>query len=193
MKKKSMVMFGVSVLSVIVFAGCASSPKDSTGKVQNELSNAPTWVKDPGALGAYGSAKVGKLGMEFARTEALASARRHLAVSMSTKVKALVKRFEQATGLGDQETQDRVSEQTSRELGNITLNGARQKDIWISPSGDVYAYVVIDESVAKDSIKNAVSTSYKNDQALWQQFQAKKANEELDKEIDKEFGNFKQQ
>ena len=43
------------------------------------------------------------------------------------------------------------------------------------------------KEVAK-AVKEQVQTSYKNEQALWQQFQAKKANEELDAEIEKEFG-----
>lgn len=200
MKKKSMVMFGVSVLSVMVFAGCASSPKEAT-KVQeplmaNELANAPKWVLNPsleGGMSGVGSARVGKAGMQFARDEAMANARDAIAQTMSLKIKNMMKKFTETTGVGDAETVDKVSSKVSRQVANETIVGSKQKDTWISPSGEMYVLVVVDATMAKDSVKNAVQTSLRNEQALWQQFQAKKANEELDKEIDKEFGIFKQQ
>ncbi len=41
--------------------------------------------------------------------------------------------------------------------------------------------------MVKDFIKTQVETSFKNEQALWQLYQAKKAHEELEGEIEKEF------
>ena len=54
----------------------------------------------------------------------------------------------------------------------------------------MYVLVVLDPASianAKNAMKEAVKTSYKNDKALWQQFQAQKADQSLDKEIEKEF------
>jgi len=146
-----------------------------------------------GGMAAVGSAKIGNAGMNFARTEALANGRDELARQMSVKVKNMVKNFTQSTGIGDDETVDKVSSQVSKQVANQTLNGSRQKDSWISPSSTLYVLVAVDPAIVKESIKNAVQTSFKNEQALWQQFQAKKAYDELDKEIDKEFGDFKTQ
>lgn len=198
--KKRIVLYGLSVLLVVVIAGCASTPKE-VAKVQepvmaNEFSNAPKWVLNPsleGGLSAVGSAKVGKAGMQFARTEAMAHARNELANITNTKVKNMVKTFTQSTGTGEAEALDKVASEVSKQVTNQTLSGSKQKDTWISPSGEFYVLVIVDENVAKDSVKNAVQTSLRNEQALWQQFQAKKANEELDKEIDKEFGAAKQE
>lgn len=198
--KKRIAVYGLSVLSVMVFTGCASSPKEAT-KVQepsmaNELANAPKWVLNPsleGGISAVGSAKVGKAGMQFARDEAMAHARDAIAQTTSLKVKNMMKNFTQTTGVGDAETVDKVSSQVSRQVASETIVGSKQKDTWISPSGEMYVLVVVDASVAKESVKNAVQTSLRNEQALWQQFQAKKANEELDKEIEKEFGAAKQE
>jgi len=198
--KKRIALYGLSVLSAMVFAGCASTPKD-VAQVQepsmaNELANAPKWVLNPsleGGISAVGSAKVGKAGMQFARTEAMAHGRDELARITSVKVKNMVKNFTQTTGVGDAETVDKVSSQVTKQVTSQALNGSKQKDTWISPSGELFVLLVVDASIAKETVKDAVQTSLKNEQALWQQFQAKKANEEMDKEIEKEFGAAKQE
>jgi hypothetical protein len=64
--------------------------------------------------------------------------------------------------------------------------------MWISPSKDLYVLVFIDNETLKTSVKNSVQTSMKNEAALWQQFQAKKAYDDLEKEIEKEFGSYKE-
>ncbi len=125
--------------------------------------------------------------MNFARTEALSNGRSELARQISTRVKDMVKNFTQTTGVGDDETVDKVSAQVSKLVTNQMLSGTKQKDSWISPSSTYYALMVIDPLALKSSVKDSVMTSYKNDKALWQQFQAKKAYEELEKEIEKEF------
>ena len=51
--------------------------------------------------------------------------------------------------------------------------------------------VVLDPATVAKAVQENVQTSLRNEQALWQQFQAKKAHDELDSEIEKEFGEFK--
>ena len=172
-----------------MIAGCSTTPKAVPDS--SELADAPSWVLDgggsiEGGSAAVGSARIGNAGMNFARTEALANARDELARQLSLKVKNMVKNFTQTTGIGDDETVDKVSSQVSKQVANQTLNGSKQKDTWISPSSNLYVLVVIDSSSLKNAIKNSVKTSFKNEQALWQQFQAKKGHDELDKEIEKE-------
>jgi len=146
-----------------------------------------------GGTAAVGSAKIGKAGINFARTEAMANGRNELARQVSVKVKNLVKNFTQTTGIGDSETVEKVSSEVSKHLSNETLIGSRQKEAWISPSSELYVLVVIDPAAIRHTIKDSVQTSLRNEQALWQMFQAKKAHEELEKEIEKEFGEFKNQ
>jgi hypothetical protein len=107
---------------------------------------------------------------------------------ISVKVKNMVKNFTQQIGVGDEQTVDKVSAQVSKQVTYQVLNGSRQKDMWISPSGELYVLVVLDPESVKDVVKRETISSFKNDRALWQQFQAKKAYEELEKEIEKEFG-----
>jgi len=188
------VMFGLMML-----VSCSGNKAKVDNKaLSKEFENAPKWVLDgggamEGGMAAVGSAQIGKAGMNFARTEALANGRDELARQLSVKVKNMVKNFTQTTGIGDDETVDRVSSQVSKQVTNQTLNGSRQKDSWISPSSTYYVLVAVDPAILQESLKNSIQTSFKNEQALWQQFQAKKAYDELDNEIKKEFGDFKTQ
>jgi len=155
---------------------------------KQEFANAPQWVLNPnveGGLAAVGSAKIGPAGIQFARTEALANARDELARMLTVKVKNMIKNFTQTTGIGDETTVDKVSAQVSKQVTSQVLNGSKQKDMWISPSGELYVLVVLDPGSVKEAVKQATLSSFKNQRALWQQFQAKKAYDELEKEIEK--------
>lgn len=198
MKKMLLLMVCLVLGSFVLFSCSSNTAKVDNEALSKEFENAPSWVLDgggsmEGGMAAVGSAKIGSAGMNFARTEALANGRDELARQLGVKVKNMVKNFTQTTGIGDSETVDKVSSQVSKQVTNETLTGSRQKDSWISPSATFYALVVVDPEIVKESVKNSVQTSLKNEQALWQQFQAKKAYDELDKEIEKEFGDYKTQ
>ena len=181
------------IAAAALVAGCAKKAPEQPPQVQNpalqqEFANAPNWVLNPqnaGKLVAVGSAKVGPAGMQFAREEALAAARDELARMMSVRVKNMVKRFMQTTGVGDAQAIDHVSATVSKQVANQVLSGSRQKNLWISPSGELYVLVELDPELAKTTIANAIRTSMSK-QALWQQFQAKKAFDELQAEIEQE-------
>ncbi|NPA42093.1 MAG: hypothetical protein GXO18_07475 [Aquificae bacterium] len=155
------------------------------------LKGAPKWVLNPQASGvkvsAVGSARIGKAGLQFARTEALSNARDELARMIEIRVKNMVKNFMQVTGIGDNETVDRVSVQVSKQVAYQTIRGSRQLTLWKSPCNELFVLVGVDPDMVKRFIKSQVETSLKNEQALWQLYQAKKAYEELDREIEKEF------
>lgn len=199
MKKLFLLITCLVVGSLVLFScGGSKSAKVDNKALAEEFENAPSWVLDgggsmEGGMAAVGSAAIGDAGMNFARTEALANGRDELARQLGVKVKNMVKNFTQTTGIGDSETVDKVSSQVSKQVTSETLTGSRQKESWISPSATYYVLVVVDPEIVKESVKNSIQTSLKNEQALWQQFQAKKAYDELDKEIEKEFGDFKGQ
>ncbi len=177
--------------SVLLFS-CGEKKQAKTGFEENPcFKGAPSWVLSPESAGsklvAVGSAKLSKAGMQFTRTEALANARDELARMIELRVKNMVKNFMQVTGVGDAETVDRVSVQVSKQVAYQTIRGSRQQAIWMSPCNELYVLVGVDPKTVKDFIKSQVETSFKKEQALWQMYQAKKAYQELDKEIDKEF------
>ncbi|TYB33731.1 MAG: hypothetical protein FXF49_04815 [Flexistipes sinusarabici] len=187
-------LYAAMVLTILSFfaAGCAK--KTPEPPQHSCLEGAPGWVINPnmeGGLTGLGSAKIGAAGMQFARTEAIAVARDEIARTISVKVKNMFKNFTQATGVGDEETVDRVAANVSKQVANQTLSGTVPTKVWISPCKEYYTLVVLDPGKVEGVVqKNAIS-SFKNERALWQQFQSKKAHEELEKEIEKEFGDYK--
>jgi hypothetical protein len=192
--KKQLLKAVVLMSLVALIAACApkQTPVSDTG-MPDEYKDAPAWVFNPdveGGVSAVGTAKIGKAGFAFARNEALADGRDQLARQMSIKVQNMVKNFTQATGLGDDETVDRVSSQVSRQVANQTLNGSKMRSMWRAPNGELFVWMILDPEAVRVAAKDAVTSSYKNDQALWQQFQAKKAHDELDAVISKEFQDF---
>jgi ribosomal protein S20 len=185
---KRMILF-LAALSLLM-VGCAGS------KPKQELADpcfqgAPAWVINPqveGAVAAAGSAKKSAGGMQFTRDAAMANARSEISRVLEVKVKTMMKDFTQVTGVGDAQTVDKVTSSVSKQVSSQTLQGTMQKDAWFSPCGELYVLVVLDSAKVKSLTKQNVVSSLKKDAALWQQFQAQKAQNELDAAVDKEFG-----
>lgn len=177
------------------FAGCADKASgvkaadeqaDFRCRINNVL--APEWAcgneSVEGAITAVGSAPMSKLGEGFSRREAIANGRSNLAQQIQTLVKDKVETFSRSTGVGGDEVADKVSTQVSKQVAQATLNGSKQIKRWQDPTNnDIYVLIGIDEGTMNQEIKNSVKSSYKNDNALWQQFQSKQALESLDKEF----------
>jgi hypothetical protein len=100
----------------------------------------------------------------------------------------MLKNFTQVTGIGDDEVVDAVSASVSKQVTSQSLSGTRQSAIWESPCSEVYVLLAADPVTIQGAIKDGVTSSYMNDNALWQQFQAQKAQDELDAAIMQEFG-----
>lgn len=66
----------------------------------------------------------------------------------------------------------------------MTLNGSKQISYWDNEGDNsVYALVSISKENINKQAKEAVVSSFKNDDALWQQFQAKNVLQNLDNEF----------
>lgn len=176
----------------VMSAGCGKQVKQVDNEtLEKEFEHAPAWVLDgyqTGEISGVGSARIGKGGIQFARTEALAKARDELARQVSVKVQSLVNNFVQQAGLGSDQMADAFSKQVTRQVTNATLAGSKQRDTWISPSSEFYALVVMDAAEVKDTIKQEVVSRFQQDAARWQEYQAKNAEADLDQEIEKTFG-----
>lgn len=186
--------FTLTVLSLallLALAGCGKTMKKiDNERLEEEYQHAPDWVLaqvDAETFSAVGSAHIGKGGIQFARTEALANARSELARQVSVKVRGLVNTFAQQTGIGDDQTLDAFSKQVSKLVTDETLAGSREKDTWISPSSDIYVLAVLEPAVVQETVRRQVISGYQQDRARWQEFKAKNGNEELDAEIEKAF------
>lgn len=188
----SMTLAGVIAATII---GCSSHAPtieeqmekdgiDARCKQENVL--APRWTCVPNVDGAYagvGIAQKSAAGMGFMQREALANGRSDLAQQIKSQVKDKVETFTRSTGNGEKETVDKVTTAVSKQIAKVDLQGSKMSASWKAPSGALYLLVTVPLSAINTEVKDSVKTSFRNDEALWQQFQSKNALEELDKEF----------
>lgn len=190
----------VLLMSVVALglAACGGAPtKDAPKKVAADCTfpsspndAAPDWVCTGSAEGvevsAVGSEKIVSGETDFAQTMAIASARAKLASQMKVQVAGMVKKYLETTGSGDAATVDKVNTSVTKQITNETLVGSRMFKSRTSPDGTVYVLVGLDEKSVQKAAETAVKTSMGNDQALWQQFKASKAQDEMAADIAKQ-------
>ncbi|MBQ3034076.1 MAG: LPP20 family lipoprotein [Deferribacterales bacterium] len=186
MKKLLLLVVALSFVAV----GCGSKEPESVPAMHACLVGAPDWVINggvEGGLSGVGSAQIGKAGINFARTEALSVGRDEIARILSVKVNNMFKNFTQSTGIGDEETVDKVSANVSKQIASQMISGSKQMGSWVSPCNELYILVGIDAQMAQQAIKEQSISSFKNERALYQQFLAQKGQEELEEAIKNEF------
>jgi hypothetical protein len=192
MKKTSPIFLIIAAAVLFAAFGCGKNVKQIDNKaIEKEYEHAPEWVlsgSKEDTFSAVGSTRIGKGGLQFARTEAMGYGRSELARQVSVKVKGLVNSFTLQTGIGNEQTLDAFSKQVSKLVTDETLSGSRQKDLWISPKSDVYVLMILDKAAVEASVRRQMLNSYRQDSARWQEFKAKNGNQELDREIEAAFG-----
>jgi len=191
--KKILVSATLALGLMGIMTGCNNQPQNLEACVIDGK-QAPSWVCDGGAmmeggLFAVGSAEMSPLGRSFQRTEATAAARDSLARQIKVKVKNMFKQFQAATGIGDEQTAEKATQNVSKQVAQATLSGSKAMKVWLAPKGTMYVLVGMpDPKAVQQEVKKAVKTSLHNEKALWQKFLAQKADKELDAAVDKEFG-----
>ena len=196
MKIKNLLIGSATALLLTgALTGCANQAKPDVNACQMDGATAPQWVCNEGSnleggIAAVGSAQKNPLGRGFQTTEATAAARDSLTRQISVKVRNMFKQFQSTTGIGDEQTAEKATTNVSKQVASQTLSGSKIENKWVSPTGTMYVLVVLpDASTVKQAVKQAAKTTYKNNKALWQEFKAKKADQELDAAVDKEFGS----
>lgn len=185
----------VSVVALGLTA-CGSAPVKEAPKAvaecvfPNSEKAAPLWVCDAPvegmAVGAVGSFPQSAAGIDFMKMQAATSARVKLAQQMKVQVQNMVKQYAETTGAGKTESVDQVYTSVSKQITNETLVGTKPFRSAQGPDGAVYVLVGIDTAGVEEITKAAVKTSMNNDKALWQKFQAGKAQDELAADIAKQ-------
>jgi hypothetical protein len=167
----------------------AARPPASTGCDFPDAPGAPApeWICAPIAEGAEISA-VGvyektAAGIGFQQDHAESAARANLARQMQTRVMNMLKDFANTTGAASSETVDKANGTVSNSFAAEDLVGARIYRTKVSPNGTMYVLVGVDPNSAARTLKQATAKAVKsskgNENALWQKFQADKAQEEL--------------
>ena len=144
---------------------------------------APGWICDEPvegiAVSAVGVAEKSAAGNSFMKNMAATDARVQLAQAMKVQVQNMVKQYAETTGAADTETVDKVNTSVTKQITDQTLVGTRIYKTRTSPNGTLYVLLGMDANATVEAAQKALRTSMNNDRALWQQFKAKKGQDEL--------------
>jgi len=189
--KTKITVIGLAAIALLMSA-CSSQPKVEKLSDRQacviEGKKAPNWVCNqdigyPDQLKDIGVAPYRSQGeFAFARREAMANGRSNLAQQIQTDVKDKVATFMEKTGLGEASTIDKVTTQVSKQVAKVSLTNSHQLEFWDSGKS-LFLLVGIPKKNVNEAVKSSTKTSFKNENALWQQFKAKNAMKELDKEF----------
>jgi len=186
MSKVASLLLGSMVM--VGLGGCASNAEIC--KFPGTPEDAPLWVCDAPvegmSVGAVGSAEKSGAGLEFTKQMAMTAARVRLAQNMKVQVQNMVKQYAETTGAGSKETVDKVNTSVTKQITNETLVGTKIFRSALAPDGTMYVLVGLDAATAQLLTETAIKSSMNNDQAAWQQFNAKKGQDELAADIAKQ-------
>lgn len=182
---------GVALAALVALAGCGSKELTPDEVLPNDFAGAPNWVlqgcsaywgDDGGArICGVGDAKIGR-SMSVARTKATSRARAEISRTLETKVKNMVKDFQEQVTDGESEMTAEQFSSTTVSLSKATLNGTSQQDTWVSPSGQIYILVALDVEAFNNSVREMDEMSDRLRSFI--EARAKKSFAELDEEME---------
>ncbi len=190
MKKDNAAIKAALLLVVSMLAACSGGEKTIKTAIAPDCvfpdapsAAAPGWVCDEPvkgiAVSAVGVAEKSAAGYSFMKNMAATDARVQLAQAMKVHVQNLVKQYAETTGAASAETVDKVNTSVTKQITDESLVGTKIVKTLTSPNGTLYILLGMDPTAAVNATEKAVRTSMGNDRALWQQFKAKKGQDEL--------------
>jgi len=115
-------------------------------------------------------------------------ARDEVVMAIRVKVQTMMKDFMQQSGIGEQAQSLQFSESVSKAIASHVLYGCKIVKRQVCPDGTWHSLALWPIGGAdelKKEINNQTKKLVKNEQALYNEFKAKKGFEELQKELDK--------
>lgn len=183
--KNSFLTMSVVALAALLTACAGDEVKEVADCVFPDAPDtpAPGWVCDEPVEGvtvsAVGAAEKSGAGHSFMKNMASTDARVQLAQAMKVHVQNMVKQYAETTGAATTETVDKVNTSVTKQITDQTLLGTKVFKTRVSPNGTLYVLLGMDVNATATATQEALKTSMNNDNALWQQFKAKKGQDEL--------------
>ena len=177
---------GVSV--ALLATGCASTEK------KQDIAGVPNWVTSPSYKDGIAATECVPKSNNFSldRKEAVANARQALAQQINLKVKAMDKTYQRRTRAeGEKASTGSTFESVSRQVTQTNLNGSRVvKTGYVDLGGtkNMCVMVAFGDSEMQKIFDDLIEASGRevnaqDEDILYQEFKAKKAGEEMDKEL----------
>jgi hypothetical protein len=189
-KITNVVLVSVIALGLAACETNPSKPKVADCTYFGTQDPAPLWICGAPVEGmdvsAVGSAEQTAAGESFMKQMAATDARVQLAQTMKVEVANMIKQYAETTGAGKDETVDKVNTSVTKQITSQTLVGTKIFRTQSGTNGRYYVLVGLDTASVQKITEAAVKTSMNNDKALWQKFQAGKAQDELAADIAKQ-------
>ncbi|MCP4406720.1 MAG: hypothetical protein GY807_02990 [Gammaproteobacteria bacterium] len=192
MKKTKSIIAASAVLS-LVLAGCASAPKELPKP--SSASEIPDWVLNPTIEDGIASAQCVPWSgdMSLDRSEAIAEARADLVKQIEVKVKAMDKTYARRVTAKSGTSTGKVFEKVSKQVAsrNLTATQVNKVDPGVKINEVVHlcAMVVFGREANKRLFEDLISSSGasenispQDEDIMFEEFKAFKAQQELDKE-----------
>ena len=180
-----------ALATVVVMAGCGKNVTTPDEQLPNEFAGAPAWVlegcgaywdDDDGArLCGVGDAKIGR-SMSIARTKATSRGRAEIGRTLETKVKSMIKDFQEQVTDGESEMTAEQFSTTTVLLSKTTLNGTSIQETWISQTNQLYILVALDIEAFENSVREMDEMS--SQLRAFIEARARKSFTELDEEME---------
>lgn len=180
-----------ALTAVVVMAGCGKDVTTPDEQLPNEFAGAPSWVlegcsaywgDDGGArLCGVGDAKIGR-SMSIARTKATSRGRAEISRSLETKVKNMIKDYQEQVTDGESEMTAEQFSSTTVSLSKATLNGTTIQKTWVSQTGQLYILVALDVESFENSVREMDEMNDKLRAFI--EARAKKSFTELDEQME---------
>jgi ribosomal protein S20 len=183
---------GAAVLAAVVaMAGCGKKVTTPDEQLPSEFAGAPSWVlegcttfwdDDDGArLCGVGDAKIGR-SMSIARTKATSRARAEIGRTLETKVKTMIKDFQEQVTDGESEMTAEQFSSTTVLLSKSTLNGTAIQETWVSQTNQLYILVALDIETFENSVREMDEMS--SQLRAFIEARARKSFTELDEQME---------
>ncbi len=183
---------GAAALAVVVAtAGCGKDVTTPDEQLPSEFAGAPSWVlegcadywdDDDGArLCGVGDAKIGR-SMSIARTKATSRARAEIGRTLETKVKSMIKDFQEQVTDGESEMTAEQFSSTTVLLSKSTLNGTTIQETWVSQTNQLYILVGLDIEAFENSVRQMDEMS--SQLRAFIEARARKSFTELEEQMD---------
>ncbi|MFA9460356.1 hypothetical protein [Thiohalorhabdus methylotrophus] len=182
--KKQIVMGALVLGAGGLMAGCASSGKSTEG-----TAGLPSWVMNPTIEGGIAATECVPASQDLSldKAEATAKARATLVKQINLKVKAMDKTYQRKVKSQSGTTTGGTFESVSRQVADQYLSGSRATKVnYVDINGkrNLCAMVTMDPKTTESLFKELVAQSEKklspqDEEVLYEEFKAKKAQEAL--------------
>jgi hypothetical protein len=188
--KKGILVLGIIIMGGLLIMACATKPGPQPVGPAEQAQCIPEWEVNPPSAedGLYGSGLAKMQMASLSKKTADQRARDEVVMAIRVKVQTMMKDFMQQSGIGEQAQSLQFSESVSKAIASHVLYGCKIVKRQVCPDGTWHSlalWPIGGEDELKKEINNQTKKLVKNEQALYNEFKAKKGFEELQKELDK--------